>query len=117
MYCTVSLHVGETIRTVRRTMHSVNVPFTSSNFDEENTSNSNLSPTFRDLRSEYSSEMKRLFVVVLTGGPCGGKSSSLKSVRDTLRGKGYNVMTMPEVPTILMSNGANFPGISVMNLP
>lgn len=59
--------------------------------------------------------MKKLFVVVLTGGPCGGKSSSLRSVRDTLRGRGYNVMTMPEVPTILMSNGANFPGICLID--
>jgi nucleoside-triphosphatase THEP1 len=55
----------------------------------------------------------KLFRVVLTGGPCGGKSSSLVSLKDTLRRKGYRVMTMPEIPTILMSNGAQFPGNSL----
>lgn len=72
---------------------------------------SNITSTVGEKPVGISGGMKRLFVVVLTGGPCGGKSSSLRSVRDTLRGKGYHVMTMPEVPTILMSNGANFPGI------
>jgi thymidylate kinase len=54
--------------------------------------------------------MKDVVCVVLTGGPCGGKSSSLKCLKDVLEGKGYRVMTMPEVPTLLMSNGAHFPG-------
>ena len=48
--------------------------------------------------------------IVLTGGPCGGKSSSLMAIKIALEDSGYLVMTMPEVPTILMSNGAQFPG-------
>ena len=48
--------------------------------------------------------------IVLTGGPCGGKSSSLMALKIALEDSGYRVMTMPEVPTILMSNGAQFPG-------
>ena len=50
-------------------------------------------------------------VCVLTGGPCGGKSSSLNHLRMLLEKAEYDVLTVPEVPTILMSNGAQFPGM------
>lgn len=52
----------------------------------------------------------KIICIVLTGGPCGGKSTSLKVLTSALEEKGYRVMTVPEVPTILMSNGAHFPG-------
>jgi hypothetical protein len=32
-------------------------------------------------------------------------------LKDALQKEGYAVMTMPEVPTLLMGNGARFPGI------
>mmetsp|Transcript_12795 Transcript_12795/g.12448 ORF Transcript_12795/g.12448 Transcript_12795/m.12448 type:complete len:209 (-) Transcript_12795:254-880(-) len=54
----------------------------------------------------------KVIKIVLTGGPCGGKSSSLNKIKEALQSKGYCVMTMPEVPTILMSNGAVFPGLN-----
>ena len=54
--------------------------------------------------------------IVLTGGPCGGKSSSLMALKSALENSGYRVMTMPEVPTILMSNGAQFPGVYELQL-
>jgi predicted ATPase len=50
------------------------------------------------------------FTVALTGGPCGGKSSSLEVFSDALRAKGYDVYTVPEVPTILIKGGCQYPG-------
>ena len=44
----------------------------------------------------------------LTGGPCGGKSSSQDALSAALKKAGYNVYFAPEVPTILM-NGARQP--------
>lgn len=49
-------------------------------------------------------------VVALTGGPCGGKSSALAALADQLRAGGFETYTVPEVPTILFSNGAQYPG-------
>lgn len=34
-------------------------------------------------------EEKKIFKIVLTGGPCGGKSSALSLIRDRLLGLGY----------------------------
>ena len=51
-----------------------------------------------------------VITVVLTGGPCGGKSTSMKDLTMTLKKHGYHVFTCPEVPTILMQNGCIFPG-------
>ena len=53
---------------------------------------------------------KKIPMVTLTGGPCGGKSSSLDSLKITLHDAGYDVFTVPEANTILVSNGATFPG-------
>ena len=43
--------------------------------------------------------------IVLTGGPCGGKTSAIKFISNKLRDKGYNVVTVPEVATLLHQNG------------
>ncbi|MBI2056241.1 MAG: AAA family ATPase [Candidatus Sungbacteria bacterium] len=42
---------------------------------------------------------------VLTGGPCGGKTSSLVFVVEKLRNFGFKVFTIPEVSTELFTNG------------
>ena len=43
--------------------------------------------------------------IVLTGGPCGGKTSSLEILKTKLSNKGYNVMIVQEVATDLMQRG------------
>lgn len=48
--------------------------------------------------------------IVLTGGPCGGKTTAMSIVTEYLRERGYIVYTVPEVPTILFTNGASYPG-------
>ena len=45
--------------------------------------------------------------IVLTGGPCGGKSTSLKAIREKF---GEQVLVVPEVATILLSGGFPIPG-------
>ena len=42
-----------------------------------------------------------VFTVVLTGGPCGGKSSCLNQLVKRLQEQGLNVYVAPEMPTLL----------------
>ena len=42
---------------------------------------------------------------ILTGGPCGGKTTALARVYSFLRERGFQVVTSPETFTILASNG------------
>ena len=51
------------------------------------------------------------FKVVLTGGPCAGKSTALNLIKENLIQKGYDVYTVPETSTILLSNGCKYPGL------
>jgi len=50
--------------------------------------------------------------MVLTGGPCGGKSSGMKQIKNTLQALDYDVYTCPEVPTILIDGGCKYPGLA-----
>ena len=43
--------------------------------------------------------------IVITGGPCGGKSTALDWIRDTFSRKGYRVLFVPETATELISGG------------
>lgn len=45
------------------------------------------------------------YKIVLTGGPCGGKTTALARVSSYLRERGFEVFTCPEAFTILASNG------------
>jgi hypothetical protein len=53
----------------------------------------------------------RILQVVLTGGPCAGKSSAIEFLAERLRVLGYDVYTVPEVPTILLNAGCVYPGL------
>jgi len=55
---------------------------------------------------------RRVVSIVLTGGPCGGKSSALSRIKDLIGKKMSNVnyYTQQETATMLISNGASFPG-------
>ncbi|KAA0162870.1 hypothetical protein FNF28_04505 [Cafeteria roenbergensis] len=57
-----------------------------------------------------------IFTVVLTGGPCGGKSSSLEHVTKAFSARGFDVYAGPEVPTIIMQGGGKYPGIDAGEL-
>lgn len=43
--------------------------------------------------------------ICLTGGPCGGKSSSIVAIEEELTARGYKVLIVPETATELITNG------------
>lgn len=43
--------------------------------------------------------------IVITGGPCGGKSSAMKHIRDAFEPLGYTVVVVPETATELIGGG------------
>jgi CYTH domain-containing protein/predicted ATPase len=53
-----------------------------------------------------------LYRVVLTGGPCGGKSTSLAAITDRLQGLGFQVYRVPETATLLLGGGVSVRGVS-----
>jgi predicted ATPase len=54
---------------------------------------------------------------VLTGGPCGGKTTALARLSGYLRERGFEVITVPEAFTILASNGFSLDYFSVDGMP
>mmetsp|Transcript_38963 Transcript_38963/g.122056 ORF Transcript_38963/g.122056 Transcript_38963/m.122056 type:complete len:239 (-) Transcript_38963:1648-2364(-) len=52
-----------------------------------------------------------IYRIALTGGPCGGKSSSLAHFSDALKKRGFDVYAVPEIPTILIMGGCKYPGV------
>ena len=45
--------------------------------------------------------------IVLTGGPCGGKSTALSKINSYFTNRGYKVLTIQETATELMGNGVS----------
>jgi len=52
--------------------------------------------------------MKDIKRIVLTGGPCAGKTTALVRVINHFSGLGYKVFTIPEVPTMFTQAGMNY---------
>ena len=46
--------------------------------------------------------------IVLTGGPCAGKTTALVRVIEHFSSLGYKVFTIPEVPTLFTQAGMNY---------
>ena len=44
--------------------------------------------------------------ILLTGGPCGGKTSALAAIKSDLTQLGYKVLEVPEAATIIAKGGA-----------
>eukprot|EP01088_Endostelium_zonatum_P018832 TRINITY_DN6192_c0_g1_i1.p1 TRINITY_DN6192_c0_g1~~TRINITY_DN6192_c0_g1_i1.p1 ORF type:complete len:271 (+),score=68.88 TRINITY_DN6192_c0_g1_i1:99-911(+) len=57
---------------------------------------------------EVNTPHDRVQKFVLTGGPCGGKTSSLMALQQRLKLMGYKVYCVPEAATILFSGGGRF---------
>ena len=49
--------------------------------------------------------MKKVFNFVLTGGPCGGKSTAINKIYQDLSERGYKVLIVPETATELINSG------------
>ena len=48
---------------------------------------------------------ERVFRIVLTGGPCSGKTTAMSHISDRLRSLGFNVYVVPEAATMLILGG------------
>ena len=47
-----------------------------------------------------------IYKIVLTGGPCAGKTTAITTIADKLRENGYAVLVVPEAATMIFSSGA-----------
>ena len=52
--------------------------------------------------------MKDITKIVLTGGPCAGKTTALVRIIEHFTSMGYKVFTLPEVPTMFNQAGVNY---------
>ena len=50
-------------------------------------------------------ENKKIIKVVLTGGPCAGKTTAMNWIQNFFQKQGYGVLFVPETATELISNG------------
>eukprot|EP00756_Hemistasia_phaeocysticola_P066612 Hpha_TRINITY_DN9352_c0_g1::TRINITY_DN9352_c0_g1_i1::g.25796::m.25796 len=66
------------------------------------------STSLEDLDKEVPSK-QAVWRVVLTGGPCGGKTTALTTIAERLRSFGLQVFTVPENATLFSNAGAGFP--------
>jgi len=57
----------------------------------------------------------KIFRIVLTGGPCGGKSTSLARITDRFKALGFNVLCVPEAATLLITGGMGLVAPSIDN--
>lgn len=47
----------------------------------------------------------KVLKVALTGGPCGGKTTSIQTIEEEFEERGYHVIVVPEAATILINSG------------
>ncbi len=59
--------------------------------------------------------MKKL-KVVLTGGPCGGKTTAINEIQSVFEEKGYKVIVVPEAATILINSGIKPFGFGALSM-
>ena len=52
--------------------------------------------------------MKDVKRIVLTGGPCAGKTTALVRIMEHFSSRGFKVFTIPEVPTIFLQAGMDY---------
>ena len=46
-----------------------------------------------------------IYKVAITGGPCAGKSTSMEKIKNVFSAKGFRVLCVPEVPTMVVVAG------------
>jgi hypothetical protein len=60
---------------------------------------------------ESSKPASRVYRVVLTGGPCAGKTTALARLTERLEDFGFKVFRVPEAATLLQNGGLSFAGL------
>ncbi|GMT05364.1 hypothetical protein PENTCL1PPCAC_27538, partial [Pristionchus entomophagus] len=60
------------------------------------------------MAQQVEASRKRVYKVVLTGGPCGGKTTGQERLATFFENMGWKVYTVPETATVLLSGGVKF---------
>lgn len=68
--------------------------------------NVNLQPPLNLIRRNTDAAGASLVRILLTGGPCAGKTTAIADVTQDLTQLGYKVLVVPEAATTLMKGGA-----------
>ena len=58
-------------------------------------------------------EIPKVWRLVLTGGPCGGKTTGQARLATFFENIGWKVYRVPETANVLLSGGVNFAELSV----
>lgn len=61
-----------------------------------------------DLQLKDTAHTAVVYRVVLTGGPCGGKTTALSTLTERFQALGWRVFRVPEAATVLISGGHSF---------
>lgn len=48
-----------------------------------------------------------IFKIILTGGPCAGKTTAITTLADKLREQGFATYIVPEAASLIFSSGGN----------
>lgn len=48
-----------------------------------------------------------IFKIVVTGGPCAGKTTAITTLADKLREKGYATFIVPEAASLIFTSGSS----------
>lgn len=59
----------------------------------------------RTMDAENRNQNRKILKIVLTGGPCSGKSASLERIAEHFEKEGWTVLQVPETATQLMQSG------------
>lgn len=59
------------------------------------------------LATEVKGFQREVFKVVLSGGPCAGKTTAITKLTELLRDRGYTVFVVPEAATLIFGAGGN----------
>lgn len=62
----------------------------------------------RKKRDDDDDATRHVYRIVLTGGPCAGKTTALARLSGFLQERGFRVYTVPEMATLLFTNGVAF---------
>lgn len=60
------------------------------------------------MNGQGNAKHKRVYRIVLTGGPCGGKTTAQARLSDFFENLGWRVYRVPEAANLLLSGGVKF---------
>lgn len=69
-------------------------------------SNININPPINQFRRLTEYAQQSIVRILMTGGPCAGKTTAIADVKQDLTQLGYKVLVVPEAATLLMKGGA-----------